>query len=140
MEQEAEPRSLTDLIQYKFPQTALVTQLDILRAKSPGNISIQYFIDEDKNYITEEFLKLLLNDPWLDYANALEKMGFDHQKKRWENQYPPGSRLVLISGPDGFVKHYAGPKGGWKEGQEVQGPLGGVLKDINPKAWDVHKL
>lgn len=140
MDQRAESRSMKDLVGYMLPQTALVTQLDKLRAKSPGNISIQYFVDEDRKFISEDYLRLFLDDPWLAYANALEKMGgFDYQKKRWEKRYPPGSRLVLISGPDGFVKHYAGPKG-WKDGQEVQEPLAGVLKDIDPKVWAVHKL
>ncbi len=139
MEQMAEPRPMKDLVAYTSPQTALVTQLDRLRAKSPGNIGIQYFADEDNNFITKDYLRLFLDDPWLDYANALEKMGFDYQKKRWTNRYPPGSRLVLIAGPDGFVRHYAGPKG-WKDGREVQGHLGGMLKDIDPKGWAVHKL
>ncbi len=135
----AEPRSMDQLLRYSSPQTAVVKQLDMLRAKSPGSINIQYFTDEDNKFITEDFLKLLLGEPWLTYAEALEESGFDHQKKLWGERYPPGSRLILVSGPDGFVTHYAGPKA-WKDGQQVQGRLGGVLKDINPRNWAVWKL
>lgn len=139
MEQRAERRPTKDLVADISPQTVLVAQLHKLRAKSPGNISIQYFVDEDNNFITRDHLRHFLDDPSLKYANALEKKDSDYQKTQWTNRYPPGSRLVLISGPDGFVRHYAGPKV-WKDGREVQGHLGGVLRDIDPKGWGVHKL
>ncbi|KAH8888747.1 hypothetical protein GQ53DRAFT_230220 [Thozetella sp. PMI_491] len=48
-----------------------------------------------------------------------------------------GKKLMMVSGPDGFVAALAGPKR-WAEGKERQGPVGGVLGDIfkrNPRAW-----
>lgn len=51
--------------------------------------------------------------------------------------------FVAVSGPEGFVKYYAGLKE-WKEGQEVQGALGGLLgKLITPEVrerWAVWKF
>ncbi|KYG48279.1 hypothetical protein M433DRAFT_42779, partial [Acidomyces richmondensis BFW] len=40
-----------------------------------------------------------------------------------------GTRLILVSGPDGFINYWAGPKQ-WENGREIQGPLGGVLSTL----------
>ncbi|KAM0453766.1 hypothetical protein ACHAPV_008703 [Trichoderma viride] len=56
-----------------------------------------------------------------------------------------GKNLFVISGPDGFVAHYSGPKR-WLGGQQIQGPVGGVagqLQRKNPSLaneWLVLKL
>ncbi|KAI9898555.1 hypothetical protein N3K66_006915 [Trichothecium roseum] len=58
---------------------------------------------------------------------------------------PPGRNLLIVSGPDGFVSHYAGPKV-WQGGRQTQGAVGGVLGEIqarNPqlaREWLVLKL
>lgn len=58
---------------------------------------------------------------------------------------PAGKKLLFISGPDGFVAHYAGPKA-WLRGTLTQGPVGGVaarLQDRYPGLaddWLVLKL
>lgn len=58
---------------------------------------------------------------------------------------PPGRNLLVVSGPDGFVSHYAGPKV-WLGGRQTQGAVGGVLGEIragNPqlaREWLVLKL
>ncbi|EPE02289.1 oxidoreductase fad-binding domain-containing protein [Ophiostoma piceae UAMH 11346] len=57
---------------------------------------------------------------------------------------PPGSSLILVSGPDGFVSAWAGPKT-WAAGLERQGPVGGILRKMaakDPKLaeWQVLKL
>ncbi|KAI2466512.1 hypothetical protein F4781DRAFT_350104 [Annulohypoxylon bovei var. microspora] len=41
----------------------------------------------------------------------------------------PGANLVCVSGPDGFVGAYAGPKR-WYAGKEMQGLVDGVLKGV----------
>ncbi|KAI1087044.1 hypothetical protein F5B19DRAFT_476941 [Rostrohypoxylon terebratum] len=41
----------------------------------------------------------------------------------------PGANLILVSGPDGFVKAYAGAKR-WLGKGEMQGQLDGVLKQV----------
>ncbi|KAK0727352.1 hypothetical protein B0T26DRAFT_694242 [Lasiosphaeria miniovina] len=47
---------------------------------------------------------------------------------------PGGSKnLLLVSGPDGFVAAYAGAKV-WAGGKELQGPVGGVVGDLE-RRW-----
>ncbi|KAI1455267.1 hypothetical protein F4805DRAFT_288627 [Annulohypoxylon moriforme] len=41
----------------------------------------------------------------------------------------PGTNLIFVSGPDGFVGAYAGPKR-WYNGGEMQGVVDGVLKKV----------
>ena len=48
-----------------------------------------------------------------------------------------GKNLFMISGPDGFVSAYVGPKV-WAAGAERQGPLGGLVGELrkrDPKSW-----
>ncbi|KAJ3523528.1 hypothetical protein NM208_g12413 [Fusarium decemcellulare] len=57
----------------------------------------------------------------------------------------PGKNLFIVSGPDGFIERYAGPKI-WLGGQQTQGPIGGMAGQIqrqNPslaKDWLVLKM
>ncbi|KAK0626502.1 Sucrase/ferredoxin-like-domain-containing protein [Immersiella caudata] len=49
-----------------------------------------------------------------------------------------GKNLLVVSGPEGFINHFAGPKL-WAQGTELQGPLGGVAARLwasNPKLWE----
>ncbi|KAF3771006.1 hypothetical protein M406DRAFT_246582 [Cryphonectria parasitica EP155] len=49
-----------------------------------------------------------------------------------------GKNLFMISGPDGFVGAYVGPKV-WAEGAERQGRVGGVVANLmrkDPKTWE----
>ncbi|KAK7700844.1 hypothetical protein SLS64_010695 [Diaporthe eres] len=48
-----------------------------------------------------------------------------------------GKNLLMISGPDGFVSAYVGPKV-WADGAERQGPVGGLVRKLmqkGPEAW-----
>lgn len=57
----------------------------------------------------------------------------------------PGKNLFIVSGPEGFVKHYAGDKV-WRGGVQTQGAVGGLagqLRQQNPGLrddWLVLKL
>ncbi|KAG5922832.1 hypothetical protein E4U42_005234 [Claviceps africana] len=56
-----------------------------------------------------------------------------------------GKNLLMVSGPDGFVAHYAGEKA-WLGGALTQGPVGGVAGQLQRKDpslarnWLVLKL
>lgn len=49
-----------------------------------------------------------------------------------------GKNLLIVSGPDGFVSAYVGPKV-WANGGERQGPVGGVVRGLmkdKPESWN----
>ncbi|ROT39121.1 hypothetical protein SODALDRAFT_332543 [Sodiomyces alkalinus F11] len=57
----------------------------------------------------------------------------------------PGKNLLLVSGPDGFIAAYVGPRP-WEGGAQVQGTVGGVLGELERrdpgllKDWIVLKM
>ena len=107
-------------------QNPFVQELESLKTKRGGIFKIDYFVDDDSSYITESLLR--------------EKMmGPEHVPNRSESDPSTTKKLVFVSGPEGFITFYAGPKF-MKEGREIQGPLGGLLRKIEPLGWEVWKL
>jgi len=50
-----------------------------------------------------------------------------------------GPKLLFISGPEGFVNHFAGPKR-WEDGKEGQGVVAGVIGKMKLRDWTIWKL
>lgn len=107
----------------KFSQTPLVEEVESLRTRHEGKVIVDYLIDEEGSYITESLLRTYLSD----VDQTLNQDG------------TPRTKLILVSGPEGFVEAFAGPKI-WQDGREIQGSLGGLLKKIDPKGWEIWKL
>ena len=98
----------------------IVAELNRYQASFGEHFKVDYFVDE-QNFITSDALRSIV---------ALKDQ--DSAKSQ-------GKGLILLSGPDGFINHFAGPKV-WKNSKEMQGPLGGVLGDLAMDGWDVWKL
>lgn len=100
---------------------AMVEELDALKERNraaAGDLSVQYFVDEEKRFIQPGEVAKILNKP-----TKTEK----------------DLRVIMISGPDGFIEYWAGKKL-WVDGREVQGPLRGALGKMDLKDWKVVKL
>ena len=104
-------------------QTRLVEEVESLKAAFGGKVIVDYFIDEEGSFISESLLRSYLS-------------GIDQTVNQ---DGTPRRKVVLVSGPEGFVNVFAGPKT-WQGGREIQGPLGGMLKTINPQGWEIWKL
>ncbi|KAL9130734.1 MAG: hypothetical protein Q9175_006948 [Cornicularia normoerica] len=104
-------------------QNRLVEEVESLKLRQGGKVIVDYFIDEEDSHISESVLRTYLS-------------GIDQTVNR---DGTPRRKVVLVSGPEGFVNVLAGPKT-WRGGTETQGPLGGLLKKIDPKGWEVWKL
>ena len=111
------PRNLT---------SDLARVLSCLQRDHQGELSLEYFIDEQGSFINRKVLEGCFHDSATGVEERLKTK-------------PTARKLILVSGPDGFVNHYAGPKY-WQGGVERQGPLGGVLKKLNLTGWEVWKL
>lgn len=99
----------------------IVQELDALKKRNAARSStleVQYYIDEENKYIKPQ--------------DVLQRIAAASPEKK-------GSRVILISGPDGFIEYWAGKKL-WIGGRETQGPLGGVLGEADLKGWSVYKL
>ena len=107
-------------------ENILVQEVESLTAKYGGKINVEYFVDEENSYITERLLRKCLGQGELASNQSAQDK-------------PDGKKLLLVSGPEGFVNVFAGPKS-MRSGKEIQGPLGGILERIGPKDWEVWKL
>ena len=84
--------------------------------------------------------KGLLVDYYVDEEGSFVQTGTVSQLlQRFSSSSSPGKKLLFVAGPDGFVNHWAASKM-WLNGQEVQGPLGGILGKMDLKDWEVVKL
>ena len=81
-------------------------------------LHVEYYVDEEKIFIKP--------------ADVAKRLGLGMPEGR-------GSKVILVSGPDGFIEHWAGKKL-WVGGREVQGPVGGVLGQMDLTGWKVFKL
>ncbi|KAK2749411.1 mitochondrial peripheral inner membrane protein [Myotisia sp. PD_48] len=99
-----------------------VNELEKLKKLYPGKLTVDYFVDEEKNLIGKDSI--------MNFIRSRNQPSPDKPRKR---------KLILISGPDGFISYLAGPKT-WKDGYETQGPLLGLLRELNPPGWSVWKL
>ncbi|GME59458.1 Cytochrome c mitochondrial import factor [Neofusicoccum parvum] len=102
----------------------VVRELEAMKRRAaPGQqLGVDYFVDEEESFIQPAHVARHLQDA-----------------SRSEASRTPGSRLILISGPDGFLDYWAGRKV-WAEQGEVQGPLRGALSKMDLKGWKVWKL
>ena len=107
-------------------ENILVQEVESLNAKYGEKINVEYFVDEEKSYITEGLLRKHLGDA-------------DLASNQPAQDKPAGKRLLLVSGPEGFVNVFAGPKS-MRGGKEIQGPRGGILERIELKDWEIWKL
>ena len=118
--------SETDTTEFPQDQTPLVEELQALKLRHPDELEIEYFVDENNSYITESTIR--------QYISRIDRSS----DSAVEGQ-PARKKIILISGPNGFVSFYAGPKF-MSRGREIQGPLAGILQKIDPKGWEVWKL
>ncbi|KAF2491372.1 hypothetical protein BU16DRAFT_117724 [Lophium mytilinum] len=106
-------------------QGVIVKELEAMKdsSKSHGSgLGVEYFVDDERNFIKP--------------VNVAR-----HLKLSDQNDGAPSKegKVILVSGPDGFIEHWAGKKL-WIGGREVQGPLGGVLSQMDLRGWQVYKL
>ncbi|KAF2765084.1 hypothetical protein EJ03DRAFT_345881 [Teratosphaeria nubilosa] len=96
---------------------AIVAQLDATKS-SQSSLSVDYYVDEEGTMVRSRDIG---------------------QRLRLTPAAGNGDRLIFISGPEGFINYWAGPKQ-WAGGREVQGPLNGVLGSMDLMDWKVIKL
>jgi NAD(P)H-flavin reductase len=97
----------------------IVQELEHLNAMHGAEkIGIAYFVDDEGKFIKPNDIRRHTDD---------------------QTSQESSHKLILVSGPDGFVEYWAGKKV-WSEGQEAQGPLGGMLAQLKLQGWKVWKL
>ncbi|KAI9742065.1 MAG: mitochondrial peripheral inner membrane protein [Cirrosporium novae-zelandiae] len=108
-------QSQTNIPTSKSSQSPIISRLAAIKSRHPFQLYVDYYVDEEGTFIQEP-----------DIHKALERS-------------QGSKKLLLVSGPDGFISYLAGPKL-WRDGKEVQGPLGGLLGHMELRDWLVWKL
>ncbi|KUJ11502.1 uncharacterized protein LY89DRAFT_654124 [Mollisia scopiformis] len=97
----------------------LVKELDDLQQKHPDRLFVDYFVDEEGTTID---------------ANRIWQA-----TKTTSAQSGTPTKMLLVSGPEGFVDYFAGMKK-WEDGEHKQGDVGGLLGRMRLEGWKVLKL
>lgn len=107
----------------------IVRELELLKKKYPGQITVEYFVNAEGTWIDEDVV-----------YNSLSR--FDDKDFSKASPSSSEQRQIIISGPSGFITHLAGPKE-WKNGREEQGHVSKMIAHAisqNPhhvKVWKV---
>lgn len=114
-------------LQHKVTTDAatIVKELAEMQQKHPENLNVEYVVDEEKTYLDKRKLSQLTKP-----ASRVKSQPI-HSKI--------GSQLLIISGPEGFITHFAGKKL-WDGGQDGQGETGGVIGTMGLRGWRLWKM
>lgn len=103
----------------------IVQELEKLQDKYPYNLQVDYVVDEEGTFLDQKRIAPLIST--------------SSEVKHGPVTTRIDSRLLFVSGPEGFVGYLAGPKK-WEGGAERQGELGGVLRRMGIRNWKIWKL
>jgi len=119
----------------------LVEELRRLQTLHGDNLQVDYFVDEEGSFITRKTVRRIM-EMKRGRGGGRKGSGGDGGTGGVgsDGESGEGSKVIMISGPEGFVRYFAGPKA-WEEGREVQGPVGGLLGRLGvPEGWRVVKM
>jgi homoaconitate hydratase len=110
-------------------QGLVVRELEELKQRYPGKVTVEYFVNEENTWIDKDAV-----------FKALSR--FDDTDFSLGSSSPQERRQILISGPPGFISYLAGPKE-WRGGKEQQGGVSKILAHaiaMNPHNVKVWKI
>ncbi len=110
-------------------QGLIVKELEQLKKNHPGQVTVEYFVNEENSWIDRDAV-----------SKALSR--FDDNDFSRRPSAPQEQRQILISGPSGFISYLAGPKE-WRNGREQQGGVSKILAhaiSVNPHNVKVWKI
>ncbi|KAK6354092.1 mitochondrial Homoaconitase [Orbilia blumenaviensis] len=113
--QDGKERWVKVLFASRTASEKVLPQINELQKLGEGQggfkVDVEFFYDDKETFIKQ-----------LDIETAVAALRMGESGKS-------GRDVIMVSGPEGFVNHYAGKKG-WKDGLETQGALGGVVGEI----------
>jgi NAD(P)H-flavin reductase len=102
----------------------VVQELRELQEKYPDNVKVDYVVDEEGTFVDQEVISRATRSyPVLTHQAVTSRID---------------SKLLFVSGPEGFINFLAGPKNYWG-GKLVQGELGGLIGKMGIRDWKVWK-
>lgn len=158
------PAVLTEVDADLVNPSPVARELMRLKAKYGQRLHIRLAVDEEGTHFTREHVQSALGRRQGEQSPALDGKGcpfhdqllhtraseFEGPRAQCQcrgdgSDSRPGKNLFMVSGPDGFVAHYAGQKM-WIGGTLTQGPVDGVAGQLQRRDpslandWLVLKL
>jgi ferredoxin-NADP reductase len=116
----------------------MVTMVEDLERKAETvadvKVRTKYFVDEENRFIQRKDLEEALRSFSSEQGKVRVTAGAGQDEQRQKHD-----KLVLVTGPDGFVEYFAGPKR-VRNGVEVTGMTGGLLSQMKLDGWTVVRL
>ncbi|KAM3073378.1 mitochondrial peripheral inner membrane protein [Clarireedia jacksonii] len=103
----------------------MVRHLQELQQKYPDNLLVDYVVDEDGTFIDKKMI-----------SRTIKSLPASQDD---DSPAGPQSKLLFVSGPEGFINYFAGPKK-WCNGRQISGELGGIIGRMGISDWCVFKL
>lgn len=109
-------------------QGPMVKELEALKKKYPGQVTVEYFVNAE--------------DTWIDEDAVFRALSRFDDKNFSIGSASQEQRQILISGPPGFIAYLAGPKE-WRNGREEQGTVSRIVAHAisknphNVKVWKI---
>jgi cytochrome-b5 reductase len=107
------------------PPNRIVQELQDLEKRFEGRVKVDYMVDEEGSFIRK--------------SDILKVTSGSLKANEGAKSAKPSMKLLLISGPEGFVDFYTGPRE-WENGKLGQGRVGGLLAGLGLTDWTVVKL
>jgi ferredoxin-NADP reductase len=117
--------------------SVIVKELENLKAQYPNQLTVWHFIDEENTFISKD--SILATTGSTSRTTLTPPTSASPLPARAHPENGREKRVILISGPEGFISYLAGPKV-WAHGLLQQGPLRGVIGELDLKGWSVWKL
>ncbi|KAK8030738.1 cytochrome c mitochondrial import factor [Apiospora arundinis] len=147
-------------------QSVFLHQILEMKHKHGDHFNIDYFVDDEKKFIGVKEVDAALRSAGTKKVTPTRQLA--EKNCRWHSakllaistdeddgqttdaactcpQERAGRKIVCVSGPDGFIEAFAGPKR-WTGGRELQGPVSGVLGTLKQQGkwtmddWLVLKM
>lgn len=123
------PKKLKMEIQATLERGLIVRELEGLKERYPGHVTVEYYVNEE--------------DTWIDRDAVFRALSrFDDKDFSLGSATAQEQRQILISGPGGFISCLAGPKE-WRGGREEQGSVSKIVAhaiSMNPHNVKVWKI
>lgn len=114
-------------------------ELQILKQAYGARLDIKVAIDEEKTAIDQQTVQAALTTSAIKdsapdcrlHSQRMMQMAPELEEPGQDCACGPegGKNLLIVSGPEGFVSRWAGPKA-WVQGIETQGAMGGILGQV----------
>lgn len=132
----ADPVTVAPTTTTTSPRHPIVESLETVRTQDPKHMTVSYFADDEGSFIDQAVLKRAL---FSEDARPTRESQHGGSSFSSADQPRQGRKLIIVCGPEGFVKYVAGNKHVVGVNRSRVGGLLGRL-EVEREGWEVIRL